>query len=167
MSDPLTHIVVSDVLGQALGSIKDKNKNIDERLLMTLAFIGGASSHALLDLIDEDYTPNWQEYKRNAEALKKDMPHIALQVTGLAKQIYDLFQEEDKTKFKIRLASILGYVSTELVDIVYSLVNPEAWRKGQLLMPWHDYRGPKQMQTREEAIRRGAFINLAQWTFRF
>lgn len=164
MSDPLTHIVMADLIGKVTAKIPDDKVN--EKLVIALAFIGGMTSHALLDRIDADYTPDWTQWKSNAEALQRDSPHIALQITGIAKQVYDLLGEKDEHTFKIRLASILGYLSTEMIDVIYSIVNPDAWQKGQLLMPWHKA-DVKQQQSLSDAIKRDTFINLAQWTWRW
>jgi len=37
----------------------------------------------------------------------------------------------------LRLAAIIGTVIADVIDGIYSILNPHAWYAGQLLFPWH------------------------------
>lgn len=79
MSDPLVHAMVGDWIGETLAKLPDKRLN-NGFLAAVLAF----GSHAWLDMVDQDYTPNWVAWRKDAARLRKDLPYIALQIMGLA-----------------------------------------------------------------------------------
>jgi hypothetical protein len=161
MSDPLVHTMVGDWIGETVTRLPDQRLN-KGFLAAVLAF----GSHAWLDKVDQDYTPNWVAWRTDAEQLRKDLPYIALQIIGLATTLISIFQEKDKQVMQTRLAGVLGALAPDIIDGVYAYLNPQAWQKGDLLLPWHrPSKEVKQELTREQAICRTAYLTLLQLRF--
>ncbi|HHT27223.1 MAG TPA: hypothetical protein GXZ82_08275 [Firmicutes bacterium] len=161
MSDPLVHAMVGDWIGETLAKLPDKRLN-NGFLAAVLAF----GSHAWLDMVDQDYTPNWVAWRKDAARLRKDLPYIALQIMGLAATLVSICREKDKQVIQTRLAGVLGALAPDIIDGVYAYLNPQAWQKGELILPWHRAAANgKQVLTREQAICRTAYLTLLQLRF--
>lgn len=159
MSDELAHIIVGDLIGEAVACLPDSRIS-KPFITAVLAF----ASHAVLDRADNDYTINWTD----ADRLKHDAPLIAVQTSGLAAEIASLLTEKDREKAVIRLAGVLGSIAPDVIDGVYAYLHPDKWQKGDLFMPWHKICGSKgKPQTMEQAINRGAMLTLMRVGIRF
>lgn len=162
MSDELSHVLIGKWIGKAVDAIP--NEKVSTPLV---AFLLGFAAHGVMDKLDNDYTMNYQAWTKDVEQLKKDAPVLALQVSGIGKAIWDLFQVEDDDERATQLAGILGSIAPDVIDGVYAFINPTAWQKGELLMPFHRYAGVKPMQSQQQAVNRGVAMNLIQWSWRF
>lgn len=161
MSDALLHALAGDWIGETLSGLPDKRIN-NAFLAAVLAF----ASHALLDTIDQDYTPDWTAWRADAKRFKEDLPYVAAQVTGLAAALLAVFQEKDKQRLQTRLAAILGALAPDLIDGVYAYLHPDVWRTGNLLLPWHKATNSgKGEMTRDESLRRTVFLTLLRVKF--
>jgi hypothetical protein len=151
-----------DFLGEIAAQLY-KNQQLHPAIPAALA---GFASHALLDRVDADYTPDWTAWVDNPDALKADLPYIAAQLVGAASEVYSLTQEDDPTTRWARVAGVVGAVLPDIIDGIYSVVNPEAWKKGDLLLPFHDADdSEKEPQTREEAVDRAVKMTLLRLAF--
>ncbi len=130
MSDLLKHVIVGDAIGVLLSGSDGKASNIGT------AFALGVASHAVMDTAEPDFTVNWF----NSQEFGLAGPFIAFQAGGLVFVFKMLLAETrgDPKAFRLRIAAIVGSVIPDVIDGVYSVINPHAWYAGQLLLPWHN-----------------------------
>ena len=160
MSDELTHINVGDIMGKAIA--KCGKSKITKAVI---ASILGFFSHAVLDVVDNDYTINATSY----ETLKQDADYLAVQISGIGLKLYDiLINEKDEERKITRLAGVLGAVSPDIIDGVYSYLHPEKWQKGELLFPFHRAgTSIGDMQTKEQSMAKSGLITLISFKIKF
>ncbi len=134
MSDILKHVVVGDLIGEQTHYF-----NLPDRVKGGLSFAGGFASHIILDLIDIDYTVNWF----NPLHLRAARPFVLAQVAGILIVLHLALRHRmtNARQSNLRLLAIAGSVAPDIIDGIYSLLNPEVWYTGQLLFPWHRTRG--------------------------
>ncbi len=130
VSDLLKHVVVADSIGVMLNASEKKTSNVGT------AFTLGVVSHALMDVSEPDYTVNWFDFYHLGQAA----PFLGLQVGGFVFVMRMVFAEtrNDPRAFRLRMAAIIGAVIPDIIDGIYSVLNPHAWYSGQLLLPWHN-----------------------------
>ncbi len=130
MSDLLKHILVGDLIGSLAA-------NVESNQITSLAsvFSLGVLSHAIMDMAEPDFTVNWF----NPLELKKSSPFLGFQTGGILFVLRNTFKETrgDSHALKLRLAAIMGAVIPDIIDGIYSIINPTAWYSGRLLCPWH------------------------------
>lgn len=159
MSDALTHVAIGDIIAKALA--KSGNPYLNQPLV---ASILGFFSHAVLDKLDNDYTID----ATTVDTILKDADFLTLQIGGVGYKLYEILVKEDDEQTKImRLAAILGAVSPDIIDGVYSLCNPEKWQKGELLMPFHRGGSRTPRQTKEQSMAKSGMIGLLSFKIRF
>ncbi|MFW6287504.1 MAG: hypothetical protein ACOC2J_01985 [bacterium] len=131
MSDMLKHLIVGDLLGQ-LFSYFDRywlNNSF-------LAFAVGFSSHIVLDYTDNEFVVNWF----NIQELSYAIPFLLFQIIFsaiLLRKVINNSRLSVSKYSRLRIYFIIGAVAPDIVDGIYSLINPAAWYNGQLLFPWH------------------------------
>lgn len=130
MSDILKHVVVGDLIGCMAASSKNRVHNN-----LGTAFALGVLSHAVLDMSEPDYTVNWF----SPTALTSSTPFLGFQFAGvgLAFKMLGKNTRDNPRALMIRTAAISGAVIPDIIDGIYSVLNPNAWYSGQLLFPWH------------------------------
>ncbi|MFW6035445.1 MAG: hypothetical protein ACOCRZ_04250 [Halothermotrichaceae bacterium] len=131
MSDILKHILVGDMLGKA-------SANSHNRLAgnIVTAFSLGVVSHAVMDMVEPDYTINWF----NKTEISRDIPYLLFQLSGIS--LFALITRKEKKRnssyvYLLRIAAIIGAIIPDIIDGIYSIINPSAWYTGQLIFPWH------------------------------
>ncbi len=129
MSDMLKHVVVADAIGSMLNTSDSKISNVGA------AFALGMASHAIMDISEPDFTVNWFD----AQQLRLATPFLGFQIGGIMFVLRTMFAETrgDPRGLSLRLAAIIGTVIPDVIDGIYSILNPHAWYAGQLLFPWH------------------------------
>ncbi len=130
MSDLLKHVIVADSIGVMLNASDKKISNVGS------AFALGVVSHAVMDMVEPDYTVNWfDSYQLGLAA-----PFLTFQTGGMIFVIRTMLSETrgDPRGFRLRIAAIIGSVIPDIIDGIYSLMNPHAWFAGRLLFPWHN-----------------------------
>ena len=130
MSDLLKHVVVADSIGVMLNASERKTSNI------VVAFTLGVASHALMDTAEPDYTVNWF----GATQWGVTAPFLLFQTGGIILVLRSVLLESrgNRREFRLRMAAIIGGIIPDIIDGVYSVLNPHAWYAGQLLLPWHN-----------------------------
>ncbi len=131
MSDLLKHLIVGDLLGQ-LFSYFDRywlNNSM-------FAFIVGFLSHIVLDYSDNEFVVNWYNIQELSYAIPFLLFQIVFSAILLRKVINNSRLRESKYS-RLRIYFIIGAVSPDIIDGIYSIINPAAWYNGQLLFPWH------------------------------
>lgn len=124
-SSPLTHLAVGNIIGAAAGE--------DSWPACLAAGAISFMSHALLDTIDHDYTPNWVEWLRNPKSVIGDLPYLVVQVVGAAVLVASL----DGPGSMVRICGMLGSVLPDLVEIPHVIREPKSWLDGRHVFPWH------------------------------
>lgn len=129
MSDLLKHILVGDLIGSLAATESKKNMRIAS------VFSLGVLSHAIMDMAEPDFTVNWF----NPLELRRATPFLGFQAGGILFILRNTFKETrgDSHALKLRLAAIIGAVIPDIIDGIYSIINPTAWYTGRLLCPWH------------------------------
>lgn len=61
------------------------------------------------------------------------------------------------------LAGVLGQLAPDIVDGIYSLLNPGAWQRGELICPWHRARKQNNMSWPLTFAVEAILIVLALW----
>lgn len=84
------------------------------------AVVAGSMSHAAMDYALPEFR-GWPP--------PKYLPWWAWQVIGSILLL--------RCGWSWALWGVLGAVLPDLVDGIYSLVNPQAWQRGALICPWH------------------------------
>ncbi len=131
MSDMVKHVIVGDMLG-TLSAYCD-NPIINNSVC---AYGLGFLSHAVLDYTENDYVVNWFNQGELVEAL----PFIIFQVVATAILLYIFIYNNRKYSSNytnLRIIAVIGAISPDLIDALYSVINPVAWYSGQLIFPWH------------------------------
>ena len=130
MSDLIKHILIGETFGE-LSSIS-KMSFIKNKYFL---FSTGLSSHIIMDLIDKEYVVNWFNYSE----LKPAVFYIFFQSFLSIYILYQVIKERKKKPdcFKIKMFSILGAVIPDIIDGLYSILNPEVWYNGSLIFFWH------------------------------
>lgn len=139
MSDLFKHVLVGDILGRISAST---HNNLTGNIIT--AFSLGIASHAVMDMLEPDYTANWF----NKSELIHDIPYILFQISGISWFAHGIYKEKhngNKHIFLLRIIAIIGAIIPDIIDGIYSIINPSAWYAGQLLFPWHRVR-PHQSQ---------------------
>ncbi|HEX6971197.1 MAG TPA: hypothetical protein VF234_03175 [Limnochordia bacterium] len=118
------------------------------------AFVLGFLSHAVLDTVVHDPVVDWQ----TPGALARQAGYIGSEA-GLS-----LFLIQGMTARE--WWGVLGSVAPDLIDGLYSLAHPEAWWRGELLLPWHRASGvPVRTMSDVESLRLSVLVALT--TVRF
>lgn len=147
MSDTLTHIAVGDICAKALRTFKKP----------LIAFLIGMLSHGVLDMVDNDYTINITNY----EAFKTDRDYIGFQIAGTAIKIYDILQDDNLERKNLRLFTMLGSVTPDIIDGVYALHHRDKWNKGEMLFPFHrPHRNIYKQQNKQISMLKTSLITL-------
>ena len=94
---------------------------IDQHLPPHLAFYAGITSHAAMDMLLPEYRP-WPP--------GDNIAIIAWETVASYVLLREAYKREER-------AGVLGRLAPDIVDGVYSLLNPAAWQTGKLLCPWH------------------------------
>lgn len=131
MSDMVKHVIVGDMLGTLSAYFDNPVLNNS-----VCAFGAGFLSHAALDYIENDYVVNWFNQSEFLEAL----PFVIFQVVATAILLYIFIYNNKKYSSKytnLRIIAVIGAISPDLIDGIYSVINPAAWYSGQLIFPWH------------------------------
>ncbi len=129
MSDILKHVVVADSIGTTLYDSSGRWGGPGT------AFCLGIASHAVMDMLEPDFTVNWF----NPGDLQSATPFLGVQAGGLAFMLQKLLcrKSEPRMRLYVRLAAIIGAVLPDVIDGIYALLNPCAWYSGRMLFPWH------------------------------
>ncbi len=137
MSDLLKHVIVGDLIGEQCHRFR-----LSDSGRRWLAFGGGFASHIVLDLIDVDYTINWF----NPIQLRAACPFVIAQAAGILLVLIIALRDTKirPSRGQLRLWAIAGSVAPDVIDGFYSVLNPQVWYTGQLLLPFHRTRGPIQ-----------------------
>mgnify|MGYP001163399722 FL=1 len=94
---------------------------IDQHCPSELAFGAGMLGHAAMDYLLPKYRP-WPP--------GDNIPIIAWEAVASYVLLREAYKREEK-------AGVLGQLAPDVVDGVYSLLNPQAWQRGTLICPWH------------------------------
>jgi hypothetical protein len=131
VSDLIKHVLVGDMIGSFAAN--SENKFFHKTYTV---FTLGVISHALMDMAEPDYTVNWF----NQAQLGNASPFLALQGGGTFFVLKTMLHSTKKNHLarKLRIAAIIGAVIPDVIDGIYSLINPSAWYTGQLICPWHN-----------------------------
>ena len=86
-----------------------------------LALGAGIASHAAMDMLLPEYRP-WPPCD--------NLPILAREAVASYVLLREVCKREER-------AGVLGQLAPDIVDGVYSLLNPPAWQSGRLLCPWH------------------------------
>jgi hypothetical protein len=97
---------------------------IDQHCPPELAFGAGVFGHAAMDYLLPEHRP-WP--------LCDNIPIIAWEAVASYVLLREVCKREER-------AGVLGQLAPDIVDGVYSLLNPAAWQTGKLLCPWHSRR---------------------------
>jgi len=131
MSDLTKHVIIGDMLG-TISAYYNKpiiNNNF-------FAFGLGFLSHAVLDYLENDYVVNWF----NISELSAALPFIIFQITAAGILLWVFIYNNSKYSSeytKLRIIAVIGAISPDLIDALYSVINPSAWYSGKLIFPWH------------------------------
>ena len=131
MSDMVKHVIIGDILGTISAYF---NKPIINNCVF--AFGLGFLSHAVLDNIENDYVVNWFNKNELIDAL----PFIIFQITVTAILLWIFIYNNRKYSSeytKLRIIAVIGAISPDLIDALYSVIYPAAWYSGKLIFPWH------------------------------
>jgi|SRR6056297_2627144 len=131
MSDMVKHVIVGDMLGTLSAYF---NKPIINNSVF--AFGLGFISHAVLDYTENDYVVNWFNKSEFTAAL----PFLIFQITVTAILLWVFIYNNKKYSSeytRLRIIAVIGAISPDLIDALYSTINPAAWYNGQLIFPWH------------------------------
>jgi len=131
MSDMVKHVIVGDMIGTISAYF---NKPIINNSVF--AFGLGFISHAILDYTENDYVVNWFNKSEFTAAL----PFLIFQITVTAILLWVFIYNNRKYSSeytKLRIIAVIGAISPDLIDALYSTINPAAWYSGQLIFPWH------------------------------
>jgi len=131
MSDLIKHVLVGDMIGSFAANSEHKFFHKTYTV-----FTLGVISHALMDISEPDFTVNWF----NQGQLGNAAPFLALQGGGTFFVLKTMLHSTKKNPLarKLRIAAIIGAVIPDVIDGIYSLINPSAWYTGQLICPWHN-----------------------------
>jgi hypothetical protein len=77
--------------------------------------------HAAMDMLLPEYRP-WPPCD--------NLPILAREAVASYVLLREVCKREER-------AGVLGQLAPDIVDGVYSLLNPAAWQSGRLLRPWH------------------------------
>lgn len=132
MADVAKHVIIGDFLGELVDRIPDERINRS-----FLAFVLAFGTHALMDRLENDCTPDWTRWMQDARNAAKDAPYLTMQIGGIAASIIALLRAKDAQERETRIAGMLGSIAPDVIDGIYSLMNKTAWERGKLLMPWH------------------------------
>ena len=94
---------------------------IDRRCPPGLAFGAGVLSHAAMDMLLPEYRP-WPPCD--------NLPILAWEAAASYVLLREAYKREER-------AGALGQLAPDIVDGIYSLLNPQAWQRGALICPWH------------------------------
>ena len=94
---------------------------IDQHCPPELAFGAGVLGHAAMDMLLPEYRP-W--------TLCDNIPIIAWEAVASCVLLREAYKREEK-------AGVLGQLAPDVVDGIYSLLNPQARQRGALICPWH------------------------------
>jgi hypothetical protein len=94
---------------------------IDQHCPPDLALWAGIASHAAMDMLLPEYRP-WPP--------GDNIAIIAWEAVASYVLLREAYKREER-------AGVLGQLAPDIVDGVYSLLNPAAWQTGKLLCPWH------------------------------
>ncbi len=131
MSDMIKHVIVGDMLGTI--SAYFHNQIINNSVF---AFGIGFSSHIILDYLENDYVVNWF----NMNELSNALPFLIFQfiATIILLWVFIYNNRRYTSKYsQLRIIAVFGAVSPDIIDGLYSVLNPEAWYSGNLIFPWH------------------------------
>ncbi|MGM0445989.1 MAG: hypothetical protein ACQEQH_06230 [Bacillota bacterium] len=131
MSDTVKHVIAGDMIGTILAYFD--NPLINNSFA---AFSLGFGSHAVLDLIENDYVVNWF----NISELIYALPFVIFQITAAVVLLWVFVYNNRKysSKYtKLRITAVFGAIVPDIIDGVYSIINPAAWYEGNLIFPWH------------------------------
>ncbi|MFO7815929.1 MAG: hypothetical protein R6V14_09445 [Halanaerobiales bacterium] len=131
MSDTVKHVIVGDMIGTILAYFD--NPVINNPFT---AFSLGFASHALLDNLENDFVVNWFNISR----LRYAFPFLMFQIIAAIILIWIFIYNNKKYSSKytiLRICAVVGAIIPDIIDGVYSIVNPAAWYEGKLLFPWH------------------------------
>jgi hypothetical protein len=163
MSDELSHVLVGDVIGRIAAQVDNPKVNTP-----FVAALLGFASHALLDKVDHDYTPNLMAWKTDVDEALKDAGYLAVELSGIVAKIIEVSREKDPHTREMRIAGIIGSVLPDVIDGLYSVLKPEAWAEGKLLIPFHRAEpGPRQDMSREATLAKTSAIWFLQGKIRF
>ncbi len=126
----MKHVVVADSIGVMLNASERKTSNV------VVAFTLGVASHAVMDTVEPDYTVNWF----GATQWGVTAPFLLFQAGGTIFVLRSVFAESrgNRRELSLRMAAIAGGIIPDIIDGVYSVLNPHAWYAGKLLLPWHN-----------------------------
>lgn len=113
--------------------------------------------------------PNLSQFPciKVSEALK-DAGYVAIELSGIVAKIVEVCREEDSHTREMRIAGIIGSVLPDVIDGIYSILRPEEWQKGNLLIPFHKAQpGPRQDMSREATLAKTSAIWFLQGKIRF
>lgn len=131
MSDTVKHVIVGDMIGTILAYFDNPVLNNP-----FTAFSLGFASHALLDNIENDFVVNWFNFSE----LRYALPFVMFQIMAAIILVWIFIYNNRKyssTYTTMRISAVVGAIIPDIIDGVYSILNPAAWYEGQLLFPWH------------------------------
>lgn len=131
MSDTIKHVIIGDIIGTILAHFD--NKIINNSIT---AFSLGFISHIFLDNLENDFVVNWFNFSK----LKYALPFVLFQIIAAVILVWVFIYNNKKYSSKyttLRISAVIGAIIPDIIDGVYSIINPTAWYEGQLLFPWH------------------------------
>lgn len=118
------------------------------------AFVLGFLSHGFLDTFIQDPVIDWQ----TPAALERETPFLTAEALLTLVMLRGMNARE--------WWGVIGSVAPDIIDGLYSVAEPRAWLRGELLMPWHrGYGIPTQLMSETASTNLSIALTLAATRF--
>ncbi len=106
----------------------------------TEAFAYGVLAHIAFDKFDQEYMIHWEDMAQDRDIITVD---AICSILAIAK----VMREKDPAKKKVLIASLLGSVAPDLIEVIYRACGAK-----KPLFPWHYWNG-KPLRTKQQTVR--------------